>query len=240
MRSLRELWETHAREWFAWARTPNHDSYENFHRDQFLSLLPAPGRLTLDIGCGEGRLARDLHALGHRVQAIDASATLVAQAHEADRHIPVCQADAAALPFPDGHADLAVMFMSPQDLDDLEGAIREAFRVTEPGGRLALATVHPINSAGKFSSEDADSPFVMRGSYLDTFRYMDRFEHDGLGMTFHSDHRPLEIYVSVLLDAGFVIEALREPAVPDAAVRRPASKRWQRIPLFLHIRARRP
>ena len=65
-------------------RTPGHDSYWQFHRDQFLRLLPPPGRQTVDIGCGEGRLARDLKDLGHRVVAIDSSPSLVAAAREFD------------------------------------------------------------------------------------------------------------------------------------------------------------
>jgi len=59
---LREAWETHARDAIAWFRAPDHDSYWRFHRDQFLELLPAPGRRMLDIGCSEGRLSRDLKA----------------------------------------------------------------------------------------------------------------------------------------------------------------------------------
>jgi len=39
-------------EWIAWAGTPGHDSYEKFHRDAFLPLIPRPGRLTVDVGCG--------------------------------------------------------------------------------------------------------------------------------------------------------------------------------------------
>lgn len=53
---LREAWESEAANWVAWARKPGHDSYWTFHRDAFLELLPAPRGLTLDIGCGEGRL----------------------------------------------------------------------------------------------------------------------------------------------------------------------------------------
>jgi len=51
--SLRDAWEAEARNWVAWARTPGHDSYWQFHRDRFLQLLPPPKGLTLDIGCGE-------------------------------------------------------------------------------------------------------------------------------------------------------------------------------------------
>jgi hypothetical protein len=58
-------------------------------------------------------------------------------------------------------------------------------------------------------------------------------------MTFHSYHRPLECYFSALEQAGFLIEALREPAVPDHAITFESSRRWQRLPLFLHLRCRR-
>src|SRR5260370_16791227 len=70
-------WEAEARQWIEWARSPGHDSYWRFHRDQFLRLLPPPGRQTLDIGCGEGRLARDLKELGHRIVGIASSPSLV-------------------------------------------------------------------------------------------------------------------------------------------------------------------
>jgi len=42
-----------------------------------LDLLPAPGRATLGVACGEGRLTRHLRSLGHRVTGIDASPTMV-------------------------------------------------------------------------------------------------------------------------------------------------------------------
>jgi len=64
---LSDRWEARAAEWIAWARAPGHDSYWRFHRDQFLKIVPAPGRRTVDIGCGEGRLTRHLKALGHHV-----------------------------------------------------------------------------------------------------------------------------------------------------------------------------
>lgn len=240
MASLREHWEAEASGFAAWVRKPGHDSYWQHHRDQWLPFLPKAGRRTVDIGCGEGRVSRDLKAMGHTVEGVDGSPTLVTLAREADPSIPVHVADAAALPFADGHADLAIMFLSLQDIDDFRGAIREAYRVLEAGGRLAFAIVHPINSAGSFDSTAADSPFVIHGSYLEVFRSSGRAERDGLAMTFHWEHRPLEAYFQALQDAGFLVEALREPSVPDAVADRPQAKRWQRVPLFLHVRAIRP
>jgi SAM-dependent methyltransferase len=177
---LTQAWDRNAGQWIAWARAPGHDSYWRFHRDVFLELLPAPGRLTVDIGCGEGRLSRDLKALGHHVVAIDASQSAVAAAREADPKLEVHLGDAAALPFADACADLAVAFMSLQDVDEPDTAIEEIARVLETGGCLCIAIVHPLNSAGQFESEEPDSPFVVRDSYLDPFRYRDTIERDDL------------------------------------------------------------
>src|SRR5207247_583948 len=81
--ALSEFWEAQAEAWVHWARKPGHDSYWLFHRDRFLELLPPPGRLTVDVGCGEGRLSRHLKKLGHTVLAIDRSPTMVRYAREA-------------------------------------------------------------------------------------------------------------------------------------------------------------
>lgn len=73
--TLAQAWEAQAERWVDWARASHHDSYWHFHRDAFLAIVPPPGKLTLDLGCGEGRLSRDLAALGHRVFALDRSPT---------------------------------------------------------------------------------------------------------------------------------------------------------------------
>jgi SAM-dependent methyltransferase len=238
--SLREAWEEHAAAWTAWAREPEHDSYWRFHRDAFLELVPRPGRRTLDLCCGEGRVSRDLKALGHDVVGLDGSPTLLAAAREADPSIETHLADAAALPFADGTFDCVIAFMCLHDVDGFEEAIRESARVLEPGGRLCLAIVHPINSAGRFTGDDRASPFVIEGSYLERFRYEDSIERDGLEMTFVSEHRPLQDYVEALADAGLLVERVRERTLPEAAVIRERSRLWQRVPLFLHARAVKP
>jgi SAM-dependent methyltransferase len=212
-----------------------HDSYWRFHGRRFLELLPPPGRLTVDIGCGEGRLGRDLIARGHRVVAFDSSPFLARAAASHEVRQPVGLADAAALSLRAGCADLAIAFMSLQDVDDLVGAVSEAARLLAPGARLCMAIVHPLNSAGQFEGdrEDGGAPFVVRGSYLATRRYRDDIERDGYAMSFHSEHRPLEAYAKALEQAGLAIEVIREVTEEDPA------DRWSRIPLFLHLRALR-
>ena len=238
--NLAESWEAQARQWIQWARHPGHDSYWQYHRDQFLRLLPSPGRRTVDVGCGEGRLTRHLKQLGHSVIGIDASPSLVAAALEVDPSMDIRCADATALPLNDASADLAVAFMSLHDIEEMPTAVSEIARILEPGGKLCIAIVHPINSAGHFAQHSADAPFVIEGDYLRPFAYSDTNERDGLSMTFHSLHRPLEAYFLALEAAGFLVETLREPSVPEHAIAHEATRRWQRVPLFLHIRANLP
>ena len=227
---LRDAWERNAAQWVLWARTPGHDSYWRFHRDAFFELLPQPGRLTLDIGCGEGRLTRDLQAGGHRTIGVDVSPTLVEAARAADPAGEYALADAASLPFPDGHADLAVAFMSFQDVDDMAGAVREAARVLEPGGRLVIAVVHPLDSGLVLQREHPEEALVMTHDYFDRRQYADTFERDGLTMTFESRHWTLGDYFDALAAGGLLVDALRE--IPD-----PEHSRSSRYPLFLHLRA---
>jgi SAM-dependent methyltransferase len=234
---LRDCWEGQAQQWIEWARAPGHDSYWRFHRDQFLRLLPAPGERTVDIGCGEGRFTRHLHALGHRIVGIDASPSLLHAARELDPMTDLCLADAAALPLKGASVDLAVAFLSLHDVDSMPAAIGEIARILKPGGRLCLAIVHPINSAGRFEQKTVDAAFSIKGNYLQAFRYSDAVERSGLKMIFHSLHRPLESYFVALEEAGLLVEALREPGVPDHAIDADADRRWQRIPGFLHLRA---
>ena len=232
---LQQAWDRHAEEWIAWARAPGHDSYWRFHRDAFLSLLPPPGRLTVDVGCGEGRLSRDLAYLGHRVVAIDGSARM---ARAAARHPgcggPVVVADAASLPMPSCVADCVVAFMSLQDVDAMEEAVGEAARLLTVGGHLVIAITHPLNTAGKFASSTdipgSGRPFVIEGFWFERRRLADTCERGGYVMTFHSEHRPLQAYTDALAAAGFLIERLHEVREPGP------SDKWNRIPLFLHLR----
>lgn len=238
---LRSAWEEQSGAWTEWARKPDHDSYWRFGRGAFFELLPPPGRLTLDLGCGEGRVSRDLAARGHRVVSLDASKGMVRAAHVADPLIPAVVSDAAALPLLDGCCDLVIAYMSLHDMTHMEQAVKEAVRVLIPGGHLCMSVVHPINSAGQFADLEADSEFVIKGSYLESHPYVDTVHRDGTVMTFTSMHHSLEDYFRALEHAGVLVEAVREIPADEASVRdAPRRQRWRRLPLFLAVRAVKP
>jgi ubiquinone/menaquinone biosynthesis C-methylase UbiE len=234
--SLRDAWEAEARNWIAWARAPGHDSYWRFHRDAFLPSLPPPPCRVVDVGCGEGRLARDLQRLGYEVVGVDGSPTLIAAARAADPEGRYEVADAADLPLSAASADLVTAFMSLQDVDDIDTAVREIARVLVPGGRLRSAIVHPINSAGRFPTRELDAVFEIRDSYFEERRSNETFERVGLTMTFASRHRSLERVARTILDAGLLIDHVAE--VPELAD--PPRSPWSRLPLFLHLGALKP
>jgi SAM-dependent methyltransferase len=239
---MRQGWEAQARNWAEFARTPGHDhSHEDINLPVLLDLLPPPGRRTLDLGCGEGRLGRLLQSLGHRVAGADAAPTMVRLAAGHEAAAPAVLADAAALPFRDEAFDLVVAYMCLHDMDQMPDAVAESARVMERGARLCLAIPHPVNSAGCFEGRDGAAPFIIAGSYLDPAPAEWVAERGGIRVVFHSEHRPLEAYGRALEAAGLLIEAIREPKAPDELiVRQPGQRRWQRIPLFLHVRAVKP
>jgi SAM-dependent methyltransferase len=131
--------------------------------------------------------------------------------------------------------------MCLHDIDDMPQAVAEISRVLTPAGRLCLAIPHPLNSAGAFTQRGPDAPFVISGSYLDTTSARWATERGGISLTFHSEHRPLEAYMRALEATGMLTQTLRELRMPDESLARdPAAKRWQRVPMFLHLRAVKP
>jgi ubiquinone/menaquinone biosynthesis C-methylase UbiE len=222
-----EHWEREAERWAAWAREPGHDSYWNESGPPFFDLLPRPGRRTLDLGCGEGRVARDLEGRGHHVVGIDSSPTMIRLAREADPIGEYLVGDAASLPFDAASFDLVVAFNSLMDVDDMPGAVREACRVVEPGGRFCVCVTHPMRDAGEFRGAGPDAAFVIAGPYLGKREFGPMtIARGGHEVTFAGWTYSLEDYMRAFEDAGFLIEAVREPPDPG----RP-------LPNFLLLRA---
>ena len=238
MRS-RDEWEREADTWIRFAQTRGHDHwYELLNLPSFLELLPSTPGTLIDLGCGEGRLGTELTARGFEVLGVDSSPTLVQAA--ARRESPVIHADAARLPLRPEICDMVVFFMSLQDMDDASTAVAEASRILRPGGRLYIATLHPMNTAGAFTSEDDDADFLITESYFGHRLLEDIYERDGIAMRFVQHHRPLSYYFAAMEDAGLVLETVREIKANDALMAlSPTRARWTKIPIFLHLVARK-
>jgi SAM-dependent methyltransferase len=239
-REDRGSWEDEAANWVAWARAPGHDVFPYFAPSFFDEILAGAGGRTLEIGCGEGRVARALVERGHRVVGIDGSRTLVRYARDADVASAYAVADGTALPFGDATFDTVVAYNALQamaEMGDMGRAVREAGRVVKPSGHLCLCVAHPMTDIGRLKGVSPDGQITFAGSYFERERVNDSVTKDGLSMTFHGWTYTLEDYARALEGAGFVIERLREPIPGPEAAQRRDLRAWTRVPLFLSIRA---
>ena len=190
----------------------------------------------LDIGCGEGRVSRELKACGYRVTASDPVGELVNAAKEVRSADDYVIASGTALPFEDARFDLVMAYNVLMDVEDVPATTKEIRRVLRPAGILVVSIVHPFSDRGRFATAETTSPFVILDNYFGWERFEGTEERDGLQMHFAGWSRPVEAYASALEGAGLAIASLREP-VPVARDGN-SFQRWTRIPLFLWLKAR--
>ena len=230
-------WEREAENWLEWARAPGFDAYW-YYRDAFFDEIVARSGRTLEVGCGEGRVARDLARRGHDVVAIDPTATLLEHARSTDPGLLYARADAAALPFPDESFDTVVAYNSLMDVDDMPTSVREAARVLKPNGHFCVCVVHPMRDAGAFAGEEPGADFVISGPYFGPRSFKGTFEREGRSMTFEGWSYSLQDYSRAFEAAGLVLERLREPLPSEEARGKHSSwERATRIPMFLFVKA---
>ncbi|TGD41612.1 class I SAM-dependent methyltransferase [Pseudotabrizicola sediminis] len=98
------------------------------------------GTLHLDAGCGAGMAAALSASLGARVAGIDAAEGMLEIARERVPSGDFRLGDLEALPWDDNSFDLVTGFNAIQFAGDAAQALREAGRVTRPGGRIVIMT----------------------------------------------------------------------------------------------------
>jgi ubiquinone/menaquinone biosynthesis C-methylase UbiE len=102
-----------------------------------------PSDRILDLGCGTGIVARQLHErLGGAtfITGLDASAEMIAKARALEPELTWHEGNAMSLPFADASFELVVSQQMLQFVPDRATALREIRRVLAPGGRLVAAT----------------------------------------------------------------------------------------------------
>ena len=110
-----------------------------YHLRRFLK----PGHMVLDIGAGTGRYTSALMAEGYRVKAVELVRRNIEVFLQREPTADVVQGDARDMAFlPDGLADVTLL-LGPlyhliSDSEKLK-ALREARRVTKPGGLIFVA-----------------------------------------------------------------------------------------------------
>jgi SAM-dependent methyltransferase len=121
----------------AWAQLQQHTSRPSWAA-VLTDLTPVPGKTLLDVGCGAGGFAELATHAGATVAGIDAAPAMV---EHAERLVPDASfrvGDLQDLPFASGSFDAVTGFNAFQYAADPVAALREAARVTKPGGHVVV------------------------------------------------------------------------------------------------------
>jgi len=216
-----DLWETHA----TWWQDGFTEGADPEYEEQILPLaesLLAGRRRVLDVGTGEGQIARLLAARGAEVVGIDPTANQVAEAQRRGGGPAYARAGAHELPFPDGSFDAVVACLVFEHIEAVDEAVDEVARVLRPGGRFAFFLNHPLlqtPGSGWIDDHLVDPPeqYWRIGPYLDEDDTVEEVER---GVFIPFIHRPLSRYVNALADAGLVLRRMLEPPPPPGFLAR--------------------
>jgi SAM-dependent methyltransferase len=251
----RALWNANAAAWTDLSRA-GFDRYRDLvNTPAFLRLLPPVGGLTcLDLGCGEGHNTRLLAGQGACVAALDVAESFITAAAGQDRsRIRYTVGDGVALPFRASAFDAVTAFMSLMDVAEPERTLGEVARVLRPGGFVQFSVLHPVISApiGRWVNDESGArqarvvgDYFYEGPLTETWIFSaapaelrDRYPP----FTITYARRTMTGWLSAVLGAGLVIEAIAEPcADEETASAHPEVADTRIAPYFLIVRARKP
>jgi ubiquinone/menaquinone biosynthesis C-methylase UbiE len=104
-------------------------------------------RRVLDLGCGTGRFAAALtEQHGCSVIGVDPSPGMLAQARKREAAVTWLDGRAEAIPLEDGSVERAFLQTVVHLVEDRRAASAELRRVVEPGGVVAILTIHPAGA----------------------------------------------------------------------------------------------
>ena len=167
-------------------------------------------KTVLDIGCGEGWLARALAERGVNVTGVDVVPELIELAKSAGGgEFRVASHEEIAAGKLDIHADVAVANFSLIGKEAVDGLIHRAPDFLTESGHLVIQTMHPVIAGGDEPYHDGWREGSWAG-FSDAFRKAAPWYFRTVGT-----------WVKLLRDSGLHLEELREPIHPTTG--KPAS-----------------
>ncbi|MGI0070796.1 MAG: class I SAM-dependent methyltransferase [Thermoplasmata archaeon] len=227
---VRRVWNTNAAYWDARMGEGNEFPLR--------LLLPALDRLlalrsgerVLEIACGNGQLARWMAERGAHVVATDLSDQLielaqrrtVEQRARIDFRVVDAGDDAALRDLSSAKFDAVVCNRARMDMPDIDPLARALPDLLGPRGRFVFSTTHPCLNRGDMSrvARWSDEGGAVRETIgMEIHHYLTPRTVEGLALigqplaqTYFE--RPRSLLLGTFLNAGWVVEALEEPAFP--------------------------
>ncbi len=233
-----DVWEQQAK-W--WQETFTNDADAEYV-EQILPIAEehfANARRVLDLGTGEGQLARLARACGAtQAVGVDRSVNQIDEAERRDGDVAYARADATALPFPSQSFDAVSACLVLEHIDDVMPVFAEVSRVLVPGGRFLIFVNHPLlqtPGSGWIDDHILEEQYWRIGPYLTVDVTQEEVD---TGVVIPFVHRPLSHYVNPMAEHGLFITEMREPAPPPGFLARADEYvEASSIPRLLFLRA---
>jgi len=166
----------------------------------------------LDLGCGFGWTCRWARESGAKAaHGIDLSQNMLSKAKEfpEDSSITYLQADLDELKLPASNFDVAFSSLALHYLKNLPDLVAQVYQSLTPGGTFVFSTEHPIWTAPRNPNWilDAEGQNVWP---LDRYLFEGPRTTNWMAEGVIKQHRTIATYVTILLQAGFVLSAIDE------------------------------
>ena len=227
-RETQDIWEHNARWWDVHMAEGNRWHVSLIAPAVERLLAVQSGETVLDLACGNGWLARRLAQSGARILACDFSPTLLecararskANPREINYQLVDLTNEEHLATIGIEQFDAAVCNMGLMDMATITPLLRALHRTLKPSGRFVFSIPHPcFNTNGTTLLAERDD---YAGTGRVTFgirvnRYLSLapergFAVAGQGSPHYYFHRSLGALLRACFSAGFVLDALEEPA----------------------------
>ena len=233
------LWDEHAQWWI--------DGFTNGADPEYveqiipLALEELVGRhKVLDLGCGDGQIARALAAQGSDVIGVDPTQLHIDIAIERGGGPRYLLGGATDIPADDNSFDAVVACLVFEHIDQMDEAMTEVARVLKPEGQFSFFLNHPLlqtPGSGWIDDHIIDPPeqYWRIGPYLVETESIEEVEKD---VYIRFIHRPLSRYVNALIANGMTLERMVEPSPPAGFLARaPEYALAHTVPRLLYLRS---
>ena len=174
----------------------------------------------LDIGTGEGQIARLLADRGAHVVGLDPTEAQVSVAMARAGGPQYLVGEAADLPIAAGSFDAAVACLVFEHIESMDSAMAEVARALRPGGRFVFFLNHPLlqtPGSGWIEDHTTDDRYWRIGDYLAEQSLVEEVRKD---VFIPFVHRPLHRYVNAMAAHGLLIHEWHEPSPPPGFLER--------------------
>ena len=233
------LWDEHAQWWIDGFT----DGADPEYVEQIIPLAVeelAGRHRVLDLGCGDGQIARALAAQGSDVLGVDPTQLHIDVAIERGGGPQYLLGSATNIPADDESFDAVVACLVFEHIDRMDEAMTEVARVLKPRGQFSFFLNHPLlqtPGSGWIDDHIIDPPeqYWRIGPYLVETESIEEVEKD---VYIRFIHRPLSRYVNALLANGMSLDRMVEPSPPAGFLARaPEYALAHTVPRLLYLRS---